>query len=1703
MKKFINSFTKQGLSIILALAIMLCSLTVGFTVAAENTETVSFTLDAVTNGGTVDGGDTKAVELTAGTEYTCDLTVTAPTGQQFIGWSTDSGDYVGELTFTPENNTTYYAIFGEVIYVGGTATDTSAILGSIDNPYTAFGSGTISSNPFTSTAVNCVVVLNGSVTLSSISGWSRSVDKLLYITGLDPTTGVQNTTSVNVSTFATGVSGQSNAIFKLGLYIDNITVTAGGNFYVRGNASNLHLGNNVDGGGYMYVTGADNNLTSVYIESGAGNIKSIVPVNQSSVTVQNDLTVVMNGGKLIDINNGIKLGGKITRNVNVIINGYDSASLRVNTANIQSVGGAVNYIFNNNTKAKIEAVKLLLNCTNYNTVDTAVPTTGGFYYIDSAEGGKVMPTETAGKFKVEFDEGNNYITVNGTKTELDSDNCFEIAASSTNITPTDNDWVKVAYGYEEPEEPAPEGAVSFTLDAATNGGTVDGENTKVVQLNADETFTNNVTVTAPTGQQFIGWSTDKDDYVGKLTFTPEKGKTYYAIFGEVIYVGGTATDTTAAKGSKANPYASFKYDATLCPTNPFSTTAKNCIAVLNGTVTLGSISNWYNTRCANGRLLLTGLDPTTGVQNETAVTLQQFALGLSGATVGIFDKGVYVDDCTIVNVSANPAFYLRQAAKNFKIGTDVEYTGTAQLHIDGVDVDVPSLYIESGISKAYFIRTTYNTARTIAGDATIVVNGGYLERYEGGIALSGTINGNANVVINGYTDDKALRINTLNLQNVGGAVNYIFNNGTKAKIAAKYLLLNCDNDSKVNATVPTTGGFYYIDSAVGGKVMPTETAGKFKVEFDKGYNYIQVNGERVALDSNNCFTLTAAAATTVTPADSDWAKITYHYEAAASEDNIINVPVNHKLDLSKIGVLFEGDTNPVNGAEVTWDSCKLPEAEIVNGTFIAFSEGETLVTASKDGKATGVTFKVTADAEVKEGMVRFTQDGLTVERVGAGTYTVTVTETNEKALKYGTLTNNAQPIIKAVDNTGVTFTFTTAFPEKMSITAEYITKAERDASIYFLGAQIRPETNEYTAGLRFINRFPQITGDGATATMADGYTQAGIIVIPEILWDGVTIPTADELLIPAGDEDGITEISLGRYNAQNVLVRNLMSSTAVYSDATAAVVGIPADMQNVKIVAIPYIIDENKNITFVDDAQMNNVSKSYGEIYAAEFPISAATNYADANIKDVFAVIGTNHELDNDPNSNAITYELGEEITYKVVTAGNYGFEYELYKDNNGAIAEYGEAAVAGVETCVKKGTYNPATDGPIFTLTTRLDNPGTARLAIKVKDANGEYLNFKGDKNLSVTAAAGVNQIALPTYMVATENEMDAFYSTISTNYASQVARMKAGLESDEFTNWFMGTKTKGEVKTYNDGVSDVFEVTYVGPTATGNYQQYSIVLATVASIDGFDGSPLTSADVGTGKFPYNDYLSRPSTFLISVPSSAAADSCEIVSGYYGYGTYSCHFQHQANTIFVQTTAHGVLNLQNDAYYIKASEIDYTVGGTKNGTMIHSEESPYDLYGYGVLVRDYMSLQFAKYMPQFNENADITTKGGSQGGWQALGVAAADTDVNICNTAITWLTIAKVENDGLYDGWMPTYSDAYKYIMSPNAVVSIGNRAGFRLDIEAALSDQTCPLYGLLAMYNMSKTETTFAGYQFSSHSYTKLFADAYGEAFTVYMNK
>ena len=774
-------------------------------------------------------------------------------------------------------------------------------------------------------------------------------------------------------------------------------------------------------------------------------------------------------------------------------------------------------------------------------------------------------------------------------------------------------------------------------------------------------------------------------------------------------------------------------------------------------------------------------------------------------------------------------------------------------------------------------------------------------------------------------------------------------------------------------------------------------------------------------------------------------------ETYANANNCIFVPfndisansiaANSAFNLNTLSCKIDGAS--VLGTDISWDAHRGADYEISNGWLLVYSEEDFAISGTYDGEEVSIDIKVAAKGTDTGLLVNTIADEyMTIVPVADDTtgYTVTINETDDVAHKYGTLTvtadnSEAEKITVATDNTGKVFGFNVIKPETMVVSAEYTTLANRENSIYPLGVQIRPETDTYTAGIRFVTRFPEIKKNATGIYLNEAYTQAGILVIPEVLWDGESYPTADSLAIATDDEDGITEVALGQHSAQNVLVKNLLTATEAYSDAAALLTEIPEEMKSVSIVAIPYLIGADGSVTYVDGELS---AKSYNDIFLL-------TSYPEYNGDvDVLFYGGTDHDIDGIDSTSAISYKTGEDISFILNLKTAYTLSWQLDKDDPEENLYGDERVIYG--TKVLTGTFDPATDGSIFSLTTQMANPGVAKLTIKFLDTKGITV-----ATIYISAAADYENIRQSLEEGFTVDELVAetsgYYNSWTTAWDTHIADVNSAIDNSELSTWLATTKAVGDEFTI-DGVLKL-QVATVG----SNYTTYNFWIATDNSV-----GIATDGD---------SYLTRPATGVFAVPNGVSANSLNMRVGFLAYGQSTVSTGGPtAGTVTVRITSHGLEN---------GSEFDGDAGTNMVG------DNPETAYQYGILRRDYTAMQVAKHLfaDILADDLQITTNGGSMAGWQSVVIAALDDDVNRVETSVTWLCQLGANQYGDIISWhpdayVPVTSKAARVFSSVTAAhiindrVVAGNKA-FTLDImEAGLGDYSASApHGVIALYN------------------------------------
>lgn len=155
---------------------------------------------------------------------------------------------------------------------------------------------------------------------------------------------------------------------------------------------------------------------------------------------------------------------------------------------------------------------------------------------------------------------------------------------------------------------------------------------------------------------------------------------------------------------------------------------------------------------------------------------------------------------------------------------------------------------------------------------------------------------------------------------------------------------------------------------------------------------------------------------------------------------------------------------------------------------------------------------------------------------------------------------------------------------------------------------------------------------------------------------------------------------------------------------------------------------------------------------------------------------------------------------------------------------------------------------------------------------------------------------------------------------------------------------------------------------------------------------------------------------------------------------------------------------------------------GKYDGYGFDDEENkdPYTTYWHDMIVRDLCATKFAKTLPQWNGEV-LVVSGGSQGGFQAINVAAHDSDVTLCEVFIPWFANLRAKEKGYLDGWHPLPQKGLEYYDTAMAA----SRIKCPTKILAYLGDYCCPPSSIMAIYNNLNCEKVLDFVQSGTHGY------------------
>ena len=766
--------------------------------------------------------------------------------------------------------------------------------------------------------------------------------------------------------------------------------------------------------------------------------------------------------------------------------------------------------------------------------------------------------------------------------------------------------------------------------------------------------------------------------------------------------------------------------------------------------------------------------------------------------------------------------------------------------------------------------------------------------------------------------------------------------------------------------------------------------------------------------------------------------------------------------------------------------------EISEGNFVAYSEGTAVITDSATGKKYSVIVTTDADAVTNQG-TEFAPEYITVIPSDSSDtlYTTAVSVATGKAIKNGVISVsengtllNYEKTMHTTDINANKYEFKVANPHLMTLSCELVD--DSIAYINTLGATAHlPITNANYYGIKFVSRVSVIRADndnGTTATaesiLIDGteypVVSAGTVLLPTVL-----IPTGEELTVD-------TEL------ASVVTTQTVSATTYKHSDISVKLTGIPENFLDTDVTARGFVkynkgTEENPEYDYFYGEQME---RSYNSVLKTAYP---AIDNSSAKVDEI-VVGGTNYALDGSATTNDISYKVGEKITFTLHIKGNYYIDsYTVYKD------------YADGETQAENTTVSGANISEVFKYTTTMEKAGVLTLKLRVFGKINDNLGATNQmvKLVVMSAVVNVEEINNDDYL-ADEKAVANYLTNAATTWDN----------STEMSNL---SATFDDVKEFLNSGGASFEVPKVikltkSDKSTAKYNVYEYIIATNAE----RGLETTNSD---GYFEYAEFNERPATGYITVPvSGTAAATNGIYAFYMGWANAASSSLNYANAtkICIYPNAHACLNGQSAEYYTNLASVsnegysatDYkwnnttgkndlasgaqpvTVGGKAvygdYRFMFETDDdatSPDELFDYGVIKRDYFSLQLAKAVAP--ENSAMENYGGSMGGWQSVVMAAIETDVKKVTAVMPWKCTLGSDKDGLHinSTFMPSYSESRMYYNTVSAAKMISSDVEFI--VLSGLGDETAPVIGAVALYNAADvTNKTMTLTQFQTHS-------------------
>ncbi len=423
-----------------------------------------------------------------------------------------------------------------------------------------------------------------------------------------------------------------------------------------------------------------------------------------------------------------------------------------------------------------------------------------------------------------------------------------------------------------------------------------------------------------------------------------------------------------------------------------------------------------------------------------------------------------------------------------------------------------------------------------------------------------------------------------------------------------------------------------------------------------------------------------------------------------------------------------------------------------------------------------------------------------------------------------------------------------------------------------------------------------------------------------------------------------------------------------------------------------------------------------------------------------------------DTDKDPMTYAVGETMTFTVSLKSSSGdlvsvpyFSYSFSGDDG--VSSSGKVSGAA-------GT---------LTVTHKITCPGFVRLTVKALDSEGNELSY-----LSGT----------DTKYVRFQGGACAEWEKIETAMA----------EPDDFDEYW--ERTLAELDAVYPSIYDLKKDT---TNSDANYTVYDLYVNAPGSKNflntAADGEEPNGATYMAGK--------------LTIPNNIEAGEAKFKLGFQGAGVYtSPGISKTAGYVTLNVYAHSIELSRESSYYTDLNS------GLLNGYMRRAlyNDNAEESYTKYMILRDLQAVRFLKAffgeggdVDTFNEidvsawkglwnGKDIEVSGQSQGGFQAIAVAALDHDISLCTPLVpcwcdmysrTYFSTRRMMSL-VYEHYSQKYFDS----------VALGKRIVCKTYVSTGFGDDTCPATGVVAAYNAMTCEKQLFIYQGMEHQVVTTYA-------------